>query len=1501
MTTICAFGRRATPAIIAWALFATTGSGAEVKLHGGNLVPNGGFEAVDAGTGFAEGWEGFFSPNWGECAGTAVLSTEQPHGGKRCVEISDVTNRYAVGAERLAIEPEKAYLLRGWIRTNLRGGEEAYIVASWFSDDNWLSLQQTRGVRGVRPWHRVEMLLLPDARDSRASQLQVSCRVRGEAGHGQAWFDDLALFECEPPPSEPRATAEQRRYRNLARELLIQQAMWRERTRTLQLRRADLEGLLAEAGTPFHRLVARHGRAVQERRFLVQEGRTFAEIEARVLAGGAEAADRLDELQEEPDPRDAAFAELEAALALKRQLARDPDLRRFYLWAQLHAWRPRLLGRRHAGQELTVPDEYARLMRADTERAHEGLLDPIVSPHLDLARDRGFVDIAARLYAAPGAIRLHAALHDAAGNVVAFQTKRVTAPREAGERLRLVLASPRYWYPDCPYTYELVLALSRGDRLEDIWRGKVAFRQIRCVETDVTAAMRHAWELPLTDYAMVVNGQPFFPTGTVCGGPTPTGAVAQQQADLFQELWLDFQRTYGLRSGGIDGDRGRVFDERGLGFLASMRPSYTAIRSYVTAARGLEDYRERLREVRRALHHPSILTLEIGNEAELAVWGASLPTYYGAELWHCFDEAARCVREELSPDVPVGYVRAGTFNRVAPVPREDYSGVNQYTGRYGGRVCTIAADLASLSRVAAFEDKPFGITEWNGPKYSWATAGVGGVTERGSAHYIYRYFDTMLRTPGVMLSTEFVLNWVVMPIEDLTTVPIEEGLAWRKTLRWSQQKGCDWYPYVWPPGPADTPARRAMRGFQSPMYFLGNTPGEILLAHARERVDDAQQLAAAMARLGKTVRVEEIRRGFDLASLDANVVVLGGFGDDQPECIRRLERIGVLGITDATFPGTGKFLIQERVNPYLPERYLVVVTAADDAGMRAAVEKLSESAGGLAEALGRDASCRRVIALLDDDDGVWWSFSRYLLELPARGVFRGGEDIRTSLSPDEFFEQDGGRRPKHADTAAIILGLSRPLSEGEFAVVQRLAAQGTNVVVSMAAYRADEKLRRLLGVQVGRVHELTEDIGVEKWAQQPLAVPQLGQARAEAITRFGRVAPGSEAWQRAMTIHELSGERWRGAARAAGGAPVVVQKTVGEGDWWLFGADIAAVVGLHRNVTRRGVVHSSYDRDTACGLERLSRLIINACAFGLEDRPPTTPALRCVLRTNKESFDFDDRLELQVHLTDLRGRPLDDAYVGVGLVYEGGSFGPGAVPQRFFAARDVGGGAYEASVPLRRDGHDGDGVHLPPARGATRYAGQRFLRILVDARKPGFVPDSTAKVVRVGGESDWEERVHTLKHLIRTGLVRYVHSVDDRERFVELTATVLVPAEMKVGETARFDITVTRVEREDGDDWLEDLVLLARPVDGGADVLLPLRPEKILAAARAPVVSQAPDRVLVVTAASPANLTATWVPEKEGEYALLVRYRYSDQYHIETTHRIACEDDLAGLSVMVIR
>ncbi|MBM4081672.1 MAG: hypothetical protein FJ278_18355, partial [Planctomycetes bacterium] len=53
-------------------------AGESAQPVGPNLLGNGDFEAVDSKTQMASDWHGFSSRDWGDCAGTVKLSTEQP-------------------------------------------------------------------------------------------------------------------------------------------------------------------------------------------------------------------------------------------------------------------------------------------------------------------------------------------------------------------------------------------------------------------------------------------------------------------------------------------------------------------------------------------------------------------------------------------------------------------------------------------------------------------------------------------------------------------------------------------------------------------------------------------------------------------------------------------------------------------------------------------------------------------------------------------------------------------------------------------------------------------------------------------------------------------------------------------------------------------------------------------------------------------------------------------------------------------------------------------------------------------------------------------------------------------------------------------------------------------------------------------------------------------------------------------------------------------------------
>lgn len=1420
---------------------------------GPELLTNPGFEELGR-AGLPAGWSGMWTRDWGAEGGAARQSDEQPHAGRYCLELSGARSQYAGQHELIPIRADRAYLLAAWIRTELVSDGQAFLAASWTVDGRYRSLTTSRRLRGRRPWTYIAVALPPDARPAEVNGVRVSFRISGSTGRGRAWVDDISFRECLAPPPPPLAEAERRRLVEMSRELLLEREVWRERLAVLRGRRADLERLLAEPAG-FDDLLARFGPAVRRREFLVRDPRPRETLEATVPRDEAGIVAQVGELRELPTLRDACLRELEAILALKRRLDERPDLRRFYLCAQLAARR----AEPGEGAAPTLPIDEPALFGEEPEEPTGELAELVVRARRDEQTGTGVVTITG---AAHG--ELIVAVFDAAGRPVTG--RRATVAEDAP--VTLEVPRPLPWFPDYRYLYRLAVLLRRDGRIVDRRDEPVAFRTIRLVETDVSPTLRHAWEWSPTDYSYLINGQPYFPHSTVCGLSGATGL--EEAVALFRELWLDAQRTYGdwlPRLAGRWGDSGLLFD-------ASIAPDYDAIRSYVSATAGLEDYREHLREQRGLASHPALLSLQVGNEAELAVWGANLPQSYGDDLWHVFNEVTKAVREELAPEVPIAYVRAAHFGSVLPAPRNDYAGVNQYTGRYWGRRCTITSDLGALALAATSEHQPINITEWNGPKYSWATAGVSGVDEDGAAQYVYDYYRTMLRTPTVIQSTEFVLNWIVTPLEDLTTVPLAAGLAERERWQWSLQQGTPWYPHIWPGLLTDTPARRAMRGFQSPWHVLIEAPGPLTVAGPRA---DAARLAATLAACGREATVEPLPTADDLSKLDRHLVLLAPPGEPAV-ALDRLVETGVIGPVTAGFPPPGAGLVQRRVNPWFPDRYLVVVSAIDEAGYRDALGRLLDSAAGLAEALARQATCRRALALADNRNPA---LERYVLELPTRGGFLGRDDLRTRLDPAEFTGPDGALKPPWHELGMVLVTTRRALATAERELLLRLPGLGANVVWSAASLDANPEVAAALGVSFGARRYLTESLPVADWARAPLPLPGLGDAAADRIERFGGVKAGDARWERAVGVREVIADGWRAVAGASD-RPVVAMKPAGTAAAWVFGCDLAATADLLYSVTHSGVGHATYDRDTACGLERVFRLVANAGCFGRPARSADTPRLRATVSTDREWCDDGETVRVTVRVSDQTGKPVD-ATVRVGCAPAGG-YDTGT-PRSWASPERLGPGHYTLLLTPRREPADNDLV--PPVPATARYREQRFLHVFADVSRPGYVSDWTSHTIRVGPDSDEAYRASELARLVSEERFQARVNLEDRRTWVEVRATLELPARVQAEETIPLVLTVTQVEGDDGNDFMEDVTLVLRREDG-QEVRLPLFEGKILAAGKASVVRDSPERCVVVTAGRPARTTLEW-RATPGEWSARLTFRYTDDYHIKDTNRLAVE------------
>jgi len=630
------------------------------------------------------------------------------------------------------------------------------------------------------------------------------------------------------------------------------------------------------------------------------------------------------------------------------------------------------------------------------------------------------------------------------------------------------------------------------------------------------------------------------------------------------------------------------------------------------------------------------------------------------------------------------------------------------------------------------------------------------------------------------------------------------------------------------------------------------------------------------------------------ATMDAGVVLIGGLGDAQPQIIRHLEALRVIGRTTADFPAPGGFLIQRRVNPHFPDRVLVVVTAADREGLEKAVAKLAAAGKGLQEARKRHATRRRALALVDDNAAVARAFTRYVLELPTRSLVSGRDDLRTTLSSDELLDERGHLRSRWVDLTALVVASSRPLTTEEAELVQSLARNGITIVWSAPAIAANPEVQKRLGVGLGDPIPLTGALPVKDWAQQPLRVPDMGSVITEPMAKFGKLKPDSAVWRGGTQLSALRmGPEWLVAAADDQGRAVAAQRADSGNRQWVFGADLQNAAVALWSTNRGGVIHGTYDRDTACGLERLFRVVANAVASGIAPRQPETRRLRAEVSTDRETYRPGAMIRATVEVRDELGEPQD---AGVWVSF--------ANPRRLMDLRGEGvlwteatrtaKGRYEV---LRKADPSAPGAAFETWRSALD--GHECFTVLCDVVHPEMVSDWASQTVRMAGESAEDLHMADLAHLVERDLKRALLGINDKEKWVEVEGSVTMPAHPPINETVPFEVVVSKVEGDEGNDWMEDIQLVLTPASGSEPVVLPLWEGKYLASSKASVVTKEPDRCIVVDSSHPAALSLQWPQPRQGHWRLSLRYRYSDDYHIADTNRLQRDDPLSG-AVFVI-
>ncbi|MBU0611750.1 MAG: hypothetical protein KKI08_27990, partial [Armatimonadetes bacterium] len=409
--------------------------------EGPELLINAGFEQAGP-DGAPTGWKGFSTTDWGDCRGQARAVRTDPHAGQMCLELSGVQEQYAAMHDALPIAPGQCYRLRGWIRTELRRGQSAYLVAGWQGDKGWIGNTNLRALSGVTGWTLVEQTLTPASRPANATKLQVSFRISGTAPAGRAWLDDVSLRAVDQPAAGP-ASAGGDRLLDMARELLIERETWRDRLAMLQQRHGDLQQLLSATGS-FAQLQKRYREAVGRHQFLTSLPTSREELERRVPTEAAAVRAQAGRLAELPDLREQCFRQLEATLRLKRQLDADPARRRFFLWAQLAALRPAPSAPAPA-RAVPTSAEFRDALAHPQEGSGE-LLDCCVRTELT-DTGGGLARLTATLPEALPQTSLHAAVLSPQGVPVAFVSQPLAGTAVA---LRLAVPQANLWFPDCP-------------------------------------------------------------------------------------------------------------------------------------------------------------------------------------------------------------------------------------------------------------------------------------------------------------------------------------------------------------------------------------------------------------------------------------------------------------------------------------------------------------------------------------------------------------------------------------------------------------------------------------------------------------------------------------------------------------------------------------------------------------------------------------------------------------------------------------------------------------------------------------------------------------------------------------------------------------------------------------------------------------------------------------------------------------------------------------------
>ena len=786
------------------------------------------------------------------------------------------------------------------------------------------------------------------------------------------------------------------------------------------------------------------------------------------------------------------------------------------------------------------------------------------------------------------------------------------------------------WSPFIPNTFPLLLLAYDGKNIVAYDQRDIGFRTAQILQNGANTLLRHVGNRNRPDWFYAYNGQPsFFRTAVYSQVENSLEQCPTETVRLLQDLWVEGQRNYGMPKNARHWENSEHY---GYGRLSSFAPSYKSLRNFGDIDSLLRKYSYDLEQIIPLSARANSYVHQVGNEVELDSWGASINAAFPGTAFQPLDVIAQQLIDNQCDTVPIMYVRAATFNKVEPLPHEDISGINQYTGRYGGRMDEAPRDLAELAAEATLANRPIAITEWNGPKYSWATGGIGGITLRGAAYYLEKYWRAMMDTPGIVGSAEFTLNWVIAPFEDLTNQSREE--AFKNRLKHSSFGGghtSDHVPLLNADIVVPDDCYRSMQAFHSPLYVMCRKPGDIIISGDVSRISNA--FYDNLNAIGK----KAIKRDFrgPLADLDksnahhiyiAYVTPTSPFGAHQ--------RIAFPGIQPPPFDATEPSF-QTIVNPASSDHLLTVMIAYTYEAHERGLKLLENTALNLRDLYVKEANMPRILVLTDKENMN--VFQNYVMDKAARGYATVGDDVRTSLDKREFIDENGKRHIAWQSLHAILLDAKRELTTEEWSLINALSSEGVNLVVSRSCHEKNPALQKILPAKFTPIGNFSQPLVSS--LDSPIPLRMLGSANLDIIKTFYPKYIDHNG-TKVFAIDAVSVES---TAFDAQNRPIIVKwhpNEINHGDVFLLGYDLGDVATVHWRVTHSGKTHPTYDRDTACGLERPTLAALNAALS--HPNLNTNPKNRLNVQVIPVSMlvDKDHPVPtLQIKVTDQNGQP----------------------------------------------------------------------------------------------------------------------------------------------------------------------------------------------------------------------------------------------------------------------